>query len=215
MSDSPEVLLAREEMIHEQIEARGIHDRRVLAALRRVPRERFVEVGSPADAYADRAMAIDCDQTISQPYIVALMTAALDLDGSEHVLEVGTGSGYQTAILAELAHDVVSIERHSPLYQQAGKTLSELGYTNVNLVVGDGTQGWASEAPYDRILVAAATDYLPPALFEQLAESGVLVIPLGDRYAQVLKRIQKIDGRPRSRDLTGCRFVPLVGEEKE
>lgn len=200
-------------MLREQLAARGIHDRRVLECMGRVPRERFVEVSDPADAYSDRAMGIDCGQTISQPYIVALMTAALDLNGTEHVLEIGTGSGYQTAILAELVGDVVSIERHEHLSLQAGRLLQESGYTNVKLLVGDGTLGWPGEAPYDRILVAAAADRCPPALFDQLREGGILVIPLGGSSGQTLKRIQKVDGRPRSHNLTDCRFVPLVGAE--
>jgi protein-L-isoaspartate(D-aspartate) O-methyltransferase len=157
---------------------------------------------------------IDCEQTISQPYIVALMTEALQLTGREHVLEIGTGSGYQAAILAELAASVVSIERHADLSEQAGRELAELGYTNVTLVVGDGTQGWLEQAPYDRILVAAAAQHVPPALCDQLAEGGILVIPIGAYGGQDLQAFHKVAGKLHPRWLSGCRFVPLVGAQE-
>jgi protein-L-isoaspartate(D-aspartate) O-methyltransferase len=210
MESSNDTSIVRQKMIREQLRARGIHDHRVLEAMARVPRERFVEVIEPDDAYADRAWSIDCGQTISQPYIVALMTEALALSGHEHVLEVGTGSGYQTAILAELAATVVSLERHAPLSQQAARRLDEMGYQNAMLIVADGTQGWPAAAPYDRVIVTAATDHCPPALFEQLTEGGILVIPIGDFGEQVLERIEKVEGEARIVNLTGCRFVPLV-----
>ncbi len=198
-----------------QLSERHIKSTRLLAALDRVPRERFVPPGVAHLAYADRALPIGCDQTISQPYIVALMTEALQLGGHEHVLEIGTGSGYQTAILAELAASVVSIERHESLSQAAACALAECGYQNVKLVVGDGTLGWPPEAPYDRILVAAAARQVPPALVEQLAEGGTLVIPVGEPRSQVLEAHHKVGGRTYVERLSGCRFVPLVGAQSE
>jgi len=199
-------------MLSRDLLDRGIDDPRVLEAMARVPRERFVTEEHSAEAYADRALSIECEQTISQPYIVGLMTQALALTGREHVLEIGTGSGYQCAVLAELAHDVVSIERHAALSERAATVLGELGYTNVRLLIGDGTQGWAAGAPYDRIIVTAATDRCPSALVEQLADGGILVIPLGSIAGQTLERICKRDGRLQTQHLSACRFVPLVGE---
>jgi protein-L-isoaspartate(D-aspartate) O-methyltransferase len=192
----------------------GIKDPRVLAAMDRVPRERFLPERLEHLAYADRAVPIGSDQTISQPYIVALMTEALQLSGSEHVLEIGTGSGYQTAILAELAHHVTSVERHVELSERAEAVLSELGYTNIVLAVGDGTLGWPERAPYDRIVVTAAADRVPPALSEQLAERGILVIPLGSSESQTLEALHKVDGRLVGQSIAGCRFVPLVGAQQ-
>jgi protein-L-isoaspartate(D-aspartate) O-methyltransferase len=202
---------ARHRMVRKHLQSRGIHDRRLLAVLGQIPRERFVPPDLSAVAYEDRALAIGQGQTISQPYIVALMTEALELTGREHVLEIGTGSGYQTAVLAALVADVVSIERHAALSQQAQTTLADLGAKNVTLLVGDGTQGWPSAAPYDRIIVTAAASECPPQLFEQLAEGGTLVIPLGTPDEQVLSCIRKLRGEIRRDALTRCRFVPLVG----
>ncbi len=199
-------------MVVEQLAERGIRDARVLAAMERVPRERFIDAGQADQAYADRALSIDCGQTISQPYIVGLMTEALSLQGTEKVLEIGTGSGYQTAVLAELAAHVVTIERHGDLSRRAQVVLAELGYHNVTFLVGDGNQGWPALAPYDRIIVTAAAADVPPALVEQLAESGILVIPLGDREGQVLEAVRKVNGRMQASALSGCRFVPLVGQ---
>jgi protein-L-isoaspartate(D-aspartate) O-methyltransferase len=210
MDHSTEVELARWHMVRDQLERHGIRDRRVLEAMSRVPRERFVAVDRPADAYADRALPIACGQTISQPVIVAMMTEALALSGDEIVLDIGTGSGYQTAILAELAARVISVEVHPELSAQAVRVLADLGYSNVKLVVGDGTQGWADEAPYRGILVAAATPVCPPALTEQLADGGILVIPIGGPDGQVLERIERRGERLRTIGLTACRFVPLV-----
>jgi protein-L-isoaspartate(D-aspartate) O-methyltransferase len=201
----------RLEMLRDQLAARGIRDRRVLEAMSRLPRERFVDPEQSVYAYADRALPIACDQTISQPYIVALMTQALELSGRERVLEIGTGSGYQTALLAELAGEVISIERHALLSQQASETLSTLGYRNVSLIVGDGTLGWPPAAPYDRIIVTAAADSCPPAVLEQLDNQGLLVIPLGPPKSQMLARIQRDAGHFHRTNLTACRFVPLVG----
>ena len=204
---------AKDRMLRNQLRRRGIHDRRVLGAMARVPRERFVGPEMRNDAYADRALSIDCGQTISQPYIVALMTEALELTGDETVLEIGTGSGYQTAILAELAGEVVSIERHPELSQRTAEVLAELGCGNVTLQVGDGTLGCAERAPFDRIIVTAAAATCPPPLFEQLTEDGILVIPLGGRDCQMLQAIRKVGGSPRAANLSACRFVPLVGAQ--
>jgi len=201
----------RQEMIEKQLHARGIQDSRVLVAMAKVPRQQFVAPENRNQAYADRAMAIDCGQTISQPYIVGLMTQALQLSGSETVLEIGTGSGYQTAILAELASRVISIERHRELSQRASKVLTALGYRNVTLEVADGTLGWPDRAPFDRIIVTAAAAAYPPTLFAQLDERGSLVIPLGRREHQTLQLIRKESGRAQTTDLSACRFVPLVG----
>ena len=198
-------------MLRKHLQGRGILDARVLEAMARVPRERFLDEPAREEAYADCALAIDCGQTISQPYIVALMTQALALDGTEHVLEIGTGSGYQTAILAELAADVVSVERHEALSRRAAAVLAELGYTRVKLIVGDGSVGWPPDAPYDRILVTAAAATPPQHLIDQLTPDGVLVIPLGDREQQVLQAIRKINGKTLVEPLSACRFVPLVG----
>jgi protein-L-isoaspartate(D-aspartate) O-methyltransferase len=203
---------ARDRMVVEQLADRGITLSAVLSAMGRVPRERFVPLEFLAETYADRALPIDCQQTISQPYIVALMTQALELSGHESVLEIGTGSGYQTAVLAELAAKVVSVERHAELSKQAARILETLGYKNVALVVADGTLGWPPEAPYDRIIVTAAAAKLPEPLFAQLREGGVLVIPVGTAESQALVAIHKVAGQPEVAELSGCRFVPLVGE---
>ena len=200
-------------MLGQHLQARGICDSRVIDAMARIPREQFIDESLRAEAYSDRALGITCGQTISQPYIVALMTQALALRGNERVLEIGTGSGYQTAILAELARDVVSIERHAALSQQAAGRLLELGYDRVKLVVADGTLGWPADAPYDRILVAAAAATVPQHLIDQLVSGGILVIPVGSRDHQVLQVIHKVGNEPRIEPLTACRFVPLVGEE--
>lgn len=205
--------IARLQMLRQQLRRRGIRDVRVLSAMGRVPRERFVPHISEAEAYADRALGIACGQTISQPFIVGLMTQALQLTGRETVLEIGTGSGYQTAVLAELCAEVVSLERHAELSQRAGATLRELGYTNVTLVVGDGSRGYPPRAPYPRIIVTAAAEHVPPSLEAQLEEGGTLVIPVGGTKYQVLQAIQKRDGALVPVELSGCRFVPLVGDE--
>jgi len=202
---------AKQEMLRKQLRRRGIHDRRVLAAMAEVPRERFISSELRDEAYADRALSIDCGQTVSQPYIVALMTQALELSGAETVLEVGTGSGYQTAILAELTKEVVTIERFATLSERAWVLLKELGYENVTRMVGDGTLGWPQRAPYDRIVVTAAAAECPPALFDQLAEGGIFVIPLGEKDFQVLQAIRKVAGAAKAVSLSPCRFVPLVG----
>ncbi|HJS07074.1 MAG TPA: protein-L-isoaspartate(D-aspartate) O-methyltransferase [Pirellulales bacterium] len=210
MSQPSDNAAARRAMVDHQLRARGIVDEKVLAAIQRVPRERFVPGGLAGEAYADSALPIDCQQTISQPIIVALMTEALQLTGREKVLEVGTGSGYQTAILAELAAAVFSIERHEELSRQAAGRLAELDYGNVRLRVGDGALGWPDEAPFDRIIVTAGADECPRPLWDQLAEGGVLVGPFGPLWEQGLYEIHKVAGQPQRRFLTACRFVPLV-----
>jgi protein-L-isoaspartate(D-aspartate) O-methyltransferase len=210
-----EIESARHLMVRDQLQRREIHDRRVLEAMRTVPREVFVLPELADQAYADRALPIECGQTISQPYIVALMTEALDLKGTERVLEIGTGSGYQTAILSRLAAEVVSLERHAELVEGARAALASLGCHNVELVLADGSAGWPARAPYDRVLVAAAAGQCPQALIDQLADGGRLVIPLAAGDGQVLKRLTKRAGQHIWEDLVACRFVPLVCSEVE
>jgi protein-L-isoaspartate(D-aspartate) O-methyltransferase len=199
-------------MVGEQLARRGIADERVLAAMRRVPRHRFVEEAFRERAYGDHALPIGQEQTISQPYIVALMTALLELTGREKVLEIGTGSGYQTAVLAELSRRVCSIERIPALAARARALLEALGYANVWVRVGNGTLGWPEEAPFDRILVTAGGPRVPPPLFEQLAEGGRMVVPLGDQTAQTLTLVESVGGQMRTRPCGDCHFVPLVGK---
>ena len=206
--------IARKKMVEQQLMARGIRDPKILGAMGRVPRHEFVDPGMASQAYLDHPLNIGCKQTISQPYIVALMTAALELKGTEKVLEIGTGSGYQTAILAELADSVFSIERHAELSRQAERRLKTLAYENVRLRTGDGSLGWPDEAPFDRIIVTAAVSQCPPALWEQLKEGGILVGPFGPSTEQALYETHKIAGQQQSRVLTGCRFVPLVSNDK-
>ncbi len=202
----------RERMVEEQLVRRGITDQRVLAAMRRVPRHLFVEEALRDRAYGDHPLPIGEQQTISQPYIVALMTSLLELRGDEKVLEVGTGSGYQTAVLAEVARRVCSIERLPALATRARALLERLGYTSVWIRVGNGTLGWADEAPFDRILVAAAGPQVPPPLFEQLAEGGRMVIPIGVPTGQRLTLVEKAGGQQRVRTCGDCAFVKLVGK---
>lgn len=215
MSKAPNLERARHRMVRDQLESRGLHSPRVLEAMGRVPRERFLPYDYAEEAYSDRALSIECGQTISQPYMVALMTDALRLEGSERVLEIGTGSGYQTAVLAELAAEVITIERHEDLSRQARAVHDELGYENITYVVGDGTLGWLDAAPYERILVTAAAQQAPQPLLDQLAEGGVLVMPIGGSQSQVLQQVTKRQGQPRWQALTPCRFVPLIGQEGE
>jgi protein-L-isoaspartate(D-aspartate) O-methyltransferase len=215
MDPATELDRVRRLMIERHLKPRDIRDSAVLAVMDRIPREQFAGTSSLADAYADRALPIECGQTISQPYMVAVMTESLDLTGDERVLEIGTGSGYQTAVLAELAAHVYSIERHARLSDRAAERLRALGYTNCTLHVGDGTVGWAEQAPFDRIMVTAATQKCPPSLFEQLREGGILVGPFGADDYQTLQVIRKVGGEPYARAVTGCRFVPLIGAEGE
>lgn len=197
-------------MIVHQLRARGITSARVLAAMREIPRHEFVPEPLKDAAYDDRALPIDCEQTISQPYIVGLMTQALELNGTERVLEIGTGSGYQTAVLSRLAAEVYSIERHAELSRQAQEVLSRLGCNNVHLRVGDGSRGWPEEAPFDRIIVTAAAAQCPEELLEQLADPGRLVIPIGPPHQQNLVAIVRHGGKDYQFTLCPCRFVPLV-----
>jgi protein-L-isoaspartate(D-aspartate) O-methyltransferase len=209
-SDESDLAAARQRMVEEQIARRGVRDERVLAAMLRVERHRFVSAAQVHAAYGDHPLPVGEGQTISQPYIVALMTEALALQGDERVLEVGTGSGYQTAILAELARDVYSIEILPELARRARAVLEELGYANVHVGVGDGSQGWAEHAPYQAILVTAAPPEVPPALLDQLAEGGRLVIPIGV-HAQELELYTKSAEGVRVQSLAPVRFVPLTG----
>jgi protein-L-isoaspartate(D-aspartate) O-methyltransferase len=203
----------RREMVARQLRGRRIRDERVLAAMERIPRHRFMPDTLRHLAYRDRAVSIGQKQTISQPYMVALMTEMLQLKSADRVLEIGTGSGYQTAILAELAADVVSIERHAVLAERAREVLDALGYHNVTIIVGDGTQGHAARAPYDAILVTAGGPQVPPSLEQQLAVGGRLVCPVGPREVQELVRIVRTpDGIARETGIQ-CSFVPLIGEE--
>jgi protein-L-isoaspartate(D-aspartate) O-methyltransferase len=202
----------REQMVSSQLEARGIKDQRVLAAMRKVPRHLFMPEPVRYAAYDDMAMSIGEGQTISQPYMVAVMTEALDLTGMERVLEIGTGSGYQAAILAELAAEVFTIERIDMLAEKAQSKLDELGYRNVHVVVGDGTLGLEGRAPFDRIIITAAAPEVPSPLVGQLKEGGIVVAPVGERYSQVLLKARKVNGRLVEELSTPCAFVPLIGE---
>jgi protein-L-isoaspartate(D-aspartate) O-methyltransferase len=203
--------LARERMVETQIKARGIKDERVLKAMLKVPRHLFVDEALRDQAYGDFPLPIGEGQTISQPYIVALMTEALELKGIERVLEIGTGSGYQTAILAELALWVYTIERFPTLLERAKKVLKELGYKNISFKLDDGTLGWKEAAPFDAIIVTAASPDIPPPLVEQLAEGGRMVIPIGDEFSQTLIKGVKKGGKLHTKALEPVRFVKLVG----
>jgi protein-L-isoaspartate(D-aspartate) O-methyltransferase len=202
--------LQREEMVRTQLAQRGIRDLRVLGAMRNVPRHEFVPETFRQDTYEDHPLPIGEGQTISQPYIVAVMLEHLALQPTDRVLEVGTGSGYVTALLSWLCAEVYSVERHAQLAALAESTLHRLEYRNVKIKVGDGIQGWAEYAPFDAILVSAATPEMPPALFEQLGEGGRMVVPIGPPSSQELQLIRKVNGQPEVKILEGCRFVPLV-----
>ena len=203
---------ARARMVEEQLVQRGITDERVLSAMRRVPRHLFVEVPLRERAHGDHPLPIGEEQTISQPYIVGLMSQLLELRGQEKVLEVGTGSGYQTAVLAELARRVCSIERLPRLAERARALLEHLGYDNVWVRVGSGTLGWPDEAPFDRILVTAGGPSIPPPLFQQLGEGGRMVVPVGDVANQTLTVVEKVSGEMKTRSCGDCKFVKLVGK---
>jgi protein-L-isoaspartate(D-aspartate) O-methyltransferase len=204
----------RQLMVERQLAGRGITDTRVLAAMGRVERHRFVPAALAPAAYDDRPLPIGNGQTISQPYMVAAMTALLTLvTGQEKVLEIGTGSGYQTAILAELAGEVSSIEREATLAAAARRRLAELGYTNIRVICADGTRGYPPAAPYDGIIVTAGAPHVPPALTEQLAENGRLVIPVGPRSAQTLTLVKKVSGQLVTSTRFLCAFVPLRGAD--
>jgi protein-L-isoaspartate(D-aspartate) O-methyltransferase len=202
----------RQQMVEKQLRARGIVDERVLSAMSRVPRHLFAPEPYRAQAYEDHPLPIPEGQTISQPYIVALMLEALTLSPADKVLEIGTGSGYVTALLSEIVAQVVSIERHAALADSARSLLAELGYENVRVVVGDGSRGFPESAPYNAILVSAAAPELPHELMDQLAEGGRMIIPVGREESQQLQFIYKENGEIRTTLREFCRFVPLISE---
>jgi protein-L-isoaspartate(D-aspartate) O-methyltransferase len=203
-----------ERMIQQQVVDRGITDQRVLDALRAVPREKFFQQDMSSEAYADRAAPIGHGQTISQPYMVALMTERLNVQPEQKVLEIGTGSGYQTAILAKLAKAVYSVERVKPLLDEAFDRLGELGIRNVHFRNGDGTLGWAEEAPFDRILIAAGAPSLPQTLLrQQLVDGGIAVLPIGPEDEQMLVSVRRERDQLHTTDVCPCRFVKLIGNE--
>jgi protein-L-isoaspartate(D-aspartate) O-methyltransferase len=200
----------RERMVRIQVAERGIRDSRVLGAMLDVPRHEFVPESLLDQAYEDHPLPIGAGQTISQPYIVAVMLEYLALQPTDRVLEVGTGSGYVTALLSRMCGEVYSVERHAELAAAGEATLARLGYSNVRIRVGDGGQGWPEYTPFDAILVSAATSEIPPALFPQLREGGRMVVPVGPPTSQQLQLIRKVNGQPEVQVLEGCRFVPLV-----
>lgn len=204
---------ARRRMVERQLRARGIGDERVLAAMEEVPREEFLPEPLRGRAYADSALPIGEEQTISQPWIVAAICQALHLQGSELVLEVGTGSGYSAAVLSRLVSHVVSIERHQTLSRAAGQVLEALGVRNVELIVGDGSLGVPERAPFDAIAVHATAPAPPPALLGQLADGGRLVVPISSGEADALTLLRRVGERVESEVISPCRFVPLIGEE--
>lgn len=204
----------RERMVKEQIIERGVRNKKVIEALRKVPRDKFVPIQYRISAYSDRPLPIGYNQTISQPYIVALMTELLGLKGGEKVLEIGTGSGYQAAILAELAGEVYTIEVLEPLGREAGKRLKNLGYQNIKVKIGDGFLGWEEFAPFDAIIVTCAPGEIPSRLLEQLKEKGRMVIPVGVTL-QELKLVIKDRGKAIVKDIIPVRFVPMIRNKKD
>ncbi len=206
--------IARRLMVERQIVSRGIQDPLVIDAMKNVPRHRFVEEALWAQAYSDNPLPIGEKQTISQPYMVALMTQSLQLKGGEKVLEIGTGSGYQAAILSQIVSRVYTVERISALARRARRVLDDTGCRNVNIKLCDGTIGWEAEAPFDGIIVTAGSPKVPSQYLEQLAIGGRLIIPVGGRGSQVLKRIVRTgQGEYKEEDLLDCRFVPLIGKD--
>jgi len=203
----------RQQMVERQLRARGIADERVLSAMSRVPRHLFAPESCRAQAYEDHPLPIAKGQTISQPYIVALMLEALALSPADKALEIGTGSGYVAALLAEMVSQAVSIERHALLADSARLLLSDLGYGNVRVVVGDGSRGFPESAPYDAVLVSAAAPELPNKLVDQLADGGRMIVPVGSDETQQLQFVYKNDGQIKTRVRELCRFVPLITEE--
>ena len=203
----------RARMVEEQLRSRGLHDERVLAAMGKIPREEFISAEDAANAYGDFPLPIGSGQTISQPYIVAAMVEALEVRSQDRVLEVGTGTGYQAAILGELAAEVWTIERHSELADKAREILQRLDCTNIHVITGDGSVGLADHAPFDRILVAAAAPRVPETLVAQLADGGRLVIPVGSRAEQQVQILRKVGNETMITPGDACRFVPLVGEQ--
>lgn len=211
MNSEADFAALRERMVREQLLGRDITDSRVLEAMRRVPRHRFVPPELQAAAYRDTPLPIGSNQTISQPYIVAFMTQLLELRPSDVVLEIGTGSGYQTAVLCELAEFVYTLERYPQLAQHASEMLDELGYENVELHIGDGSQGLPDMAPFDAILVTAAAPVIPGPLRAQLADGGRMVLPIGDDQSQVLERVRRSGDRWKIEEQIPVMFVPLYG----
>lgn len=199
-------------MVEIQLVSRGIKDKRVLDVMRKVPRHLFVNDSMQDKAYNDMALPIGEDQTISQPYMVAIMTELLQLNGDEKVLEVGTGSGYQAAILAELSQGVFTIERKAVLAKKAEERLQSLGYVNIHIRVGDGTLGWPEESSFDRVVITAGTPQVPQPLIEQLSDGGIIVAPVGDRFSQQLMVMKKSKDTLLEQLHTPCVFVPLIGE---
>lgn len=204
--------ILRKRMIKEQLIPRGIKNEKLLDAFYKVQRHQFIPEDLRSSAYADFPVPIGDGQTISQPYIVALMTECLDLSEEDRVLEIGTGSGYQTAILAELAKEIYSIDRFENLAKKAELLLNELGYVNIKIKTGDGTLGWKEAAPFDKIMVTAASPLIPLPLSEQLKEAGKMIIPLGENFSQVLTLVEKKKGKFESNEICGCVFVPLIGK---
>jgi protein-L-isoaspartate(D-aspartate) O-methyltransferase len=202
--------LERQKMVEGQLRARGIRDARVLRAMEIVPRHEFVEPGYRDQAYEDHPLPINAGQTVSQPYIVALMLEILQLEPSSKVLEIGTGSGYQTAVLAAISDHVYSVERHPQLAHEAHETLLRLGFSSPVLSVGDGGEGLPEYAPFDAIVVSAAAKQIPAPLFDQLREGGRMIIPVGPHEAQELQLVRKREGKSLITMLEGCRFVPLI-----
>ncbi len=205
----------RQRMVERQLKGRGIKDERVLAAMGKVPREEFVPPESRDASYEDGPLPIGYDQTISQPYIVALMTEQLRLKSSDRVLEIGTGSGYQAAILAELVSEIYSVEIVEPLAKDAEATLQRLGYKNVHVKVGDGYKGWPEAAPFDAIIVTCAPEKVPQPLTDQLKDGGRMVIPVGERFAQQLYLLEKKNGQLKESVSLPVRFVPMAGEAQK
>jgi protein-L-isoaspartate(D-aspartate) O-methyltransferase len=205
--------LERTRMVHEQLRLRGLRDERVLAAMERIPRHEFIPPDHRGEAYQDQPVPLLHGQTISQPYIVAMMIEALRVQPECCLLEVGTGTGYQAAILSQLAERVVTVERLAELADLARENLQRLGIADVEVVVGDGSLGYPAAAPYDRIIVAAAAPRVPQALTAQLAEGGILVIPVGDAHSQVLQRLERRGESINTTALDACRFVPLLGAQ--
>jgi protein-L-isoaspartate(D-aspartate) O-methyltransferase len=205
----------RQLMVQQQLVARGINNERVLAAMGKVPREEFVPLEVRSESYEDGPLPIGQGQTISQPYIVAFMTQQLRPQTSDRVLEIGTGSGYQAAILAELVKEIYSVEIVEPLAKGAEATLSRLGYTNIHLKSGDGYKGWPEEAPFDAIIVTCAPDKVPQPLVDQLKDGGRMVIPVGERFAQELYLLEKKNGQLKESVTLPVRFVPMMREDKK
>ena len=212
MPGSDPYAAVRRDMVETQLRRRGIEDERLLSAMEKIPRHRFLPREDEPGAYGDYPLPIGSGQTISQPYMVAIMTEALLLSGEETVLEIGTGSGYQAAILAELSREVYSLERFGELAERARKVLADLDYQNITVIVGDGSRGHPEAAPYDRIIVTAAAPAIAAPWLEQLAEGGILLVPVGDRWGQNLTRAVKRRGAIEYENLGGCVFVPLIGE---